>query len=339
MSLPQAISQAPVPAYGEVHIYGVNGIFEKHRVERTVSDMTGFKTVFETQDAGAVTFVARRINLANLGTEARLIVRGSLDQLDEFIDHLLDIDDESRGDLILDYSGTRRFSLSKRCRAASISPDYPSSNDGALDFCMDMCVNYSHAPEKHPADDDEQDSVDDERERDMEELRKAILTYVAKYHADPTDMLKELIKGKIVLNPQGFSRVVVNGNTQIVLADYDETEVKMGARERTLYIFFLRHLEGMKLVDVPDYRDELLDIYSIVKPGASDKTARRAVDNLCDLVHGSLSETISRIKKAVTHVIRDTQTASQYYINGKRGGVYSIAINPDLVSLPRALTA
>ena len=165
-----------------------------------------------------------------------------------------------------------------------------------------------------------------------------ILDYVTKYHADPTPALQEFIKGKIVLNPTALSRIVVNGDARIVLSDYNETEIKMGARERLLYILFLKHPEGMRQSDVADYRRELVEIYGIVKPGASDNVVQVTIDNLCDPFSDALRQSISKIKNAVTYVIRDSSKAADYYIKGERGGVYRIGLSREMVKLPSAFT-
>lgn len=180
----------------------------------------------------------------------------------------------------------------------------------------------------------EDEDIQIERERELDEIQKRILDYVQKYHKDPREMLEVLLRGKIVLQPDCLSRILVNSKTRIILPDYDESEIKLGARERTLYILFLLHPEGMKQNEVCDYRSELSLIYDIVKPGANEETARACIDNLCEPFSDALRQSISKIKKAVVHVIRSEDTAREYYINGEPGGKYSIALSRDKVILP-----
>jgi len=369
MDIPQIVSQASLPAYGEICVYGVSDEHTRDHIVNVVSRKLNFNVIFSNEHCDCVAYVARRLNIVNLGNDARIILLcdGDSFSIYTFIRNLQDIEEPTTGDMILDKREPKRspvmdrvkFSISKR-EKRSEAREYREIEDGISsseaffeeashyledDMVMHCKLSEFDAPMDEmciPCEVPTEDEIEDEklerqRQKDIEDLRNAILAYTAKYHLDPSTILKELIKGKIVLNPDGFSRVVVNGNTEIVLADYDETKVSMGARERTIYIFFLKHLEGIRQVDICDYKDELLDIYSVVKPGASDATAQRTIGNICEPFGSALAQSLSKIKKAVKHTIQDEKTARQYYIDGERGGIYRISVKPELVTLPAAL--
>ena len=183
--------------------------------------------------------------------------------------------------------------------------------------------------------------IESEYERDVNDLRVRIVAFIAKYHKDPQQMMSTLLEGKVLLG-QRPGHLTVNGNMRIVLPDYDELEIKMSAMCRTLYILFMkkRVLEqgGFELRDIDKYRDELVNIYCLVKPGANEDRVRRSVDNLCAPLSNSLNETISRTNGFIKKCIIDNQLCKQYLISGKRGGEYSIALDPELMQLPRAVT-
>ena len=134
----------------------------------------------------------------------------------------------------------------------------------------------------------------------------------------------------------------MNGDMKVVLPEYDETEIKMPAMSRTLYILFMKLRKqgagGIVLKDIDQYRDDLLDIYSLVKPGADDERVTQSVDNLCSPYGDSLHQTISRINRCVKSVITDKKLAKQYTVTGRRGGEYGIALDPEFLELPRAVT-
>ena len=95
---------------------------------------------------------------------------------------------------------------------------------------------------------------------------------------------------------------------------------------------------GIVLKNIADHRDEILDIYSMVKPGANEARVQQSVDNLCDPFSESLNQTISRINRCVRNVITDKELAKQYTIIGSRGEPYGIGLLPDSIELPRAVS-
>ena len=183
--------------------------------------------------------------------------------------------------------------------------------------------------------------IESEYERDVNDLRMRIVAFIAKYHQDPQQMMSTLLEGKVLIG-QNPGHLLVNGDMKIVLPDYDEMEIKMSAMCRTLYILFMKKRVlgqgGFELRDIDKYRDELVDIYCLVKPGANEERVRSTVDNLCDPWSNSLNETISRANGFIKKCIVDKQLCQQYLISGTRGGEYSIALDPGLMQLPRAVT-
>jgi hypothetical protein len=179
-----------------------------------------------------------------------------------------------------------------------------------------------------------------ERELALERIKRDIINYIALYHDDPKELMTELLRGKVIVGQPG--RVLVNGDMKIVLPEYDEMEIQMPAMCRTLYILFMKHRkqgsDGIVLKNIDEYRAEILDIYGLVKPGASESRVKQSVDNLCDPLCDSLNQTISRINRCVRSVITDKQMASNYCITGERGQAYNISLDPQFLELPRAVT-
>jgi hypothetical protein len=181
--------------------------------------------------------------------------------------------------------------------------------------------------------------IERERKRALERIKQEIVNYIAEYHEDPTEMMAELLRGKVVVGQPG--RLLVNGDLKIVLPEYDEMEIQMPAMCRTLYILFMKQRKagegGIVLRNIDNFRDDLIDIYGMVKPGASDDRVVRLVDNLCDPLGESLNQTISRINRCIKNVITDKELAKKYTITGTRGNLYSIQLDPDYMNLPRAI--
>ena len=95
---------------------------------------------------------------------------------------------------------------------------------------------------------------------------------------------------------------------------------------------------GIILKNIDEYRNDIYDIYSMVKPGANEKRVKGSIDNLCNPFSDSLNQTISRINRCIRNVIPDEQLAKEYLITGTRGEPYGIALDPECLELPRAVT-
>ena len=219
--------------------------------------------------------------------------------------------------------------------------DFDDADD--YDDSCDACVKT--APEVEVVDLEVEEiretrEIESEYERDVQDLRARIVAFIAKYHQDPEQVISVMLEGKVLLG-QTPGRLLVNGDMKIVLPDYDEMEIKMPAMSRTLYILFMKQrvmgLGGFELKDIDQYRDEMVDIYSLVKPGADEERVRRSVDNLCNPLSNSLNEAISRANGLIRKCIVDKELQKQYLISGARGGEYSIGLAPEMIALPRAI--
>ena len=109
----------------------------------------------------------------------------------------------------------------------------------------------------------------------------------------------------------------------------NNTEVKMPAISKALYILFLFHEEGIPLNCLSDYKAELYRIYRPISTYGDDELLRRAIENLTDFVGNTLNATLSRIKKAFTDILGDA--AASYLIQGKKGGRKIIHLDRNLV--------
>ena len=125
------------------------------------------------------------------------------------------------------------------------------------------------------------------------------------------------------------SRLYVTKCGDLFLTDRNNTEVKMPAISKALYILFLFHEEGIPLNCLSDYKAELYRIYRPISTYGDDELLRRAVENLTDFVGNTLNATLSRIKKAFTDILGDA--AASYLIQGEKGGRKTIHLDRSLV--------
>ena len=126
-----------------------------------------------------------------------------------------------------------------------------------------------------------------------------------------------------------LSRIRITRRFKIILVDYD-MEVKMGPLPKTVFLFFLKHPEGLRFVDLPDYRQEIYDIYSRLAVSDDLEKIKRSVDLLTDPFDNSINEKCTMIKYAFQKVVKD-EIASNYYISGRQGHVMRIPLDRTLV--------
>jgi len=65
---------------------------------------------------------------------------------------------------------------------------------------------------------------------------------------------------------------------------------------------------------------------------------KNSIDNLLNPLNNTLNEYISKIKRCFKVVILNDKLAHNYRISGKRGGIYRIPLESNLVFLPKILT-
>ena len=317
---------------------------------------------------------ARRFNLGNIGQYATVSMRlsatndrgGQSLALHRFTEVLMGLSDTDGGDIVIDEADfalcpSIRYSIEEHdmsCQEANL--DIPSAApqdntrvespawkigkklpkrlqnilfDDEQDEARSLPVDYLKGEQA------EVESLERDRKRALERIRHSIINYIAQYHDDPKDLMQELLRGKVVVGTPG--RVLVNGDLKIVLPEYDEMEIEMPAMCRTLYILFMKNRlqngGGIVLKNIDDHREEIIDIYGMVKPGANEDRVLTTVNNLCDPSSDSLHQTISRINRCIRTVITDKSLAKDYCITGTRGEPYGIALDPQYLELPRAV--
>lgn len=123
-----------------------------------------------------------------------------------------------------------------------------------------------------------------------------------------------------------LSRLRITKDLRIILPDYNNLEISMEPVNKTVYLLFLNHGEGIRLKELVDHRKELEDLYS--KVSGDDTECREAtIDSLVDPTSNSINEKLSRIRQAFIARF-DEDLAANYIITGKRG-------EPKLITLPR----
>jgi hypothetical protein len=130
------------------------------------------------------------------------------------------------------------------------------------------------------------------------------------------------------------SRLFVDEEFRIYLPDFNNMEITMTPLPKTLFIFFLRHPEGINLKLLMDCRTELLEIYKLLSNREIYFDIVESINRICNPSEGSINEKLSRIKEAFLKKM-SMDTAKYYIVAGKRGMKKKIEIDRSLIKLPK----
>ena len=114
------------------------------------------------------------------------------------------------------------------------------------------------------------------------------------------------------------SPLVVTTENNLVIPAYGNLEIRMTPLEKTLYLLFMRHPEGIHLTSLIEHKAELQEIYANISSLGSLEEMRQSIDDMCNALHNSASEKMAKIKGHFERAL-GKELAKHYYIQGKRG--------------------
>ena len=184
-------------------------------------------------------------------------------------------------------------------------------------------------PEEDFAVDDE--AVIEQRIREDDERGQFIRQVISRIMEETNTTIREL---RVFLDqPLVFSHLVVTGSGHILLTDFDNREVKMDTLSKVIFIFYLRHPEGVAFNELWDHREEMLTIYGKISRRLNQAALEESINSLCNPVErNSINEKVSRVKSAFINAV-DEDIAEMYYIKGPAGGIRKIELRRDLIRI------
>ena len=142
--------------------------------------------------------------------------------------------------------------------------------------------------------------------------------------------IAEYLLEQLIHPDNRLSRMVITKDYRIVLPDYNNMEIKMEPLVKAVYLLFLKHPEGISFKRLPDYREELADIYRMLRPMGLTDRALRSIEDVTNPLLNSINEKCARIRGAFVGQF-DNHMAKHYYIDGLRGEAKKIALPRNLV--------
>lgn len=286
--------------------------------------------------------VARRFNAGNIGHTAvvtcpvcgDIAIDGKL--VEEFSRKLFDFAQLDTGDLQINIADFLTPAEQVQMQEAIDDPD--------LSAKLENAQLRAESEDAQPVASDTADAegralaeAEHAREQYLALVGQLVTNYVSLTHRDPQPLLGNTLTAttSLIFGPQDLSRLEIDGDLRIWLIDYGHAEIRLHPLSKALYILFLRHPEGIELRNIDAHRDELEQIYDIIMPGRDIDTGDSIIHNVLNPLSGTLLQNLSRIKRFVKTVIMDDEVARQYYVAGRRGEAYRIALPRHLAALPR----
>ena len=142
--------------------------------------------------------------------------------------------------------------------------------------------------------------------------------------------IAEYLLEQLIHPDNRLSRMVITKDYRIVLPDYNDMEIKMEPLVKAVYLLFLKHPEGILFKSLPDYREELAQIYIKLKPMGLNDRAIHSIEDVTNPLLNSINEKCARIRGAFVGQF-DDYMARHYYIDGMRGEAKKIDLPRNLV--------
>lgn len=196
--------------------------------------------------------------------------------------------------------------------------------------------------------DDNDDGISEAREDDGE-----YRGYSASYEIDVDDRFDEIsrqiadeVKEKVELlkcrgidmltliqyikDQEPLSQLRITKDFRIFVPDYGNKEIEMTPLPKAIFFLYLRHPEGIAYKYLPDYVDELMELYILLKPNTDRVKMRESIEDVTNPLSNSINEKCARIREAFITKF-DEHLAKNYYITGKRGFAKKITLPRKLV--------
>ena len=171
---------------------------------------------------------------------------------------------------------------------------------------------------------DADDAFDEESKRLIDEIKERVEKLKVKGIESP------IIEAIFRDQKRKLSQLHITKDFRIYLGDYFGMEITMTPLPKAVFLLFLKHPEGIMFSYLPDFREELMDIYRKLKgPFFNEASARQSIEDVTDPLSNSINEKCSRIREAFIGKFDDS-LARYYCVDGKRG-------EPKKIALPRTL--
>ena len=150
---------------------------------------------------------------------------------------------------------------------------------------------------------------------DEKEIRQLVNELMLRF---PPWLLKQMLS-KLLEQNENTSTLVFNKRKKFILPEYNNVEIELYPAEKAFYLLFLRHPEGIRMMELVDYRNELLYLYKKVSSRDDNEAMEKTVDKLVNQLDDSYRNSVrSKIKSAFKSKINPVYVHN-YEILGEAG--------------------
>ncbi len=128
-----------------------------------------------------------------------------------------------------------------------------------------------------------------------------------------------------------LSQIHVPMHGYISFPEFGTSVVRLNPLEKTLYLLFLAHPEGIALTHLVDHKDKLIKIYSELNVSGMLAQIHHRINDLVDVNTGSASQKIANIKRKFINSL-GRKLAKAYYIEGPNGAPKKILLDRAMVT-------
>lgn len=113
---------------------------------------------------------------------------------------------------------------------------------------------------------------------------------------------------------------------ELVFPELGNLKIHLNPLEKTIFLFFLQHENGVQLAHLSDYRNEILGLYRSLSTAESPEVMEERVKELVNPAGNSCSEKISRIKRKIVDAL-GSNMAQDFIISGANGSSKGIRVD------------
>ena len=244
------------------------------------------------------------------------------EDVEYLVNEYLEFDDGTQED------STKTLTEDSDIRFRIVSEEEPDTDDGILYRRGDLVTDSKISPKSKNKEEclANASAIDEVANGDIdqmaEDVRHAIEALLM------TGFSKEIIKSWLKEDVK-LSRLRVTRQYKILLVDYN-IAIKMGPLPKTVFLFYLRHPEGVRFSYLQDHVKELMHIYERVSVNDDPQKMQESIAALTNPLSNSINEKCAAIKRAFLLQVND-DVAKNYYVTGMQGGAKGIILDRNLV--------
>jgi hypothetical protein len=167
----------------------------------------------------------------------------------------------------------------------------------------------------------------------MEKLKDQLPAPTIHHALDILESLrKKMLYAQNFKQQSPLSRLIVDNQKNIFLPDFENIQIRLNPLEKTLYMLYLFHPEGIEISSLCDYKEEMYHIYTNISTRGDLQEMKSKIDRIANVTTNSASEKISKIKEKFSSAI-GSELAKNYYIHGANATTRKISLDRKLVDI------